>query len=210
MKCVNLNNGVIKMLGICYSYDKKLKNEKNFLSHIIKHQNISSMWRMRNLFYLGKIGIFKTLAFSEIIHSTLVTSVPSSTNDLLNNIQTDFLWDKKNAKIKHTTLCCNYANGGLKSIDIFSKIVRLQCSWVRRLFNNNFHQCKVIPLHLIQKYLCKNFHSNLDLRKFHLSKFPKYYRKMLYKWGKFLSPSPNLPSAIISQFIWFNKKNTNW
>ena len=29
---------------------------------------------------------------------------------------------------------------------------------------------------------------------------------MLYKWGKFLSSSSNLPSAIISQFIWFNKK----
>ena len=99
MKCVNLNNGVIKMLGICYSYDKKLKNENNFLSHIIKHQNVSNMWRMRNLFLLGKIGIFKILAFSEIIHSTLVTSVPSSTNDLLNNIQTDFLWDKKMQKL---------------------------------------------------------------------------------------------------------------
>ena len=29
---------------------------------------------------------------------------------------------------------------------------------------------------------------------------------MLYKWRTFLSSSPNLPSAIISQFIWFNKK----
>ena len=29
---------------------------------------------------------------------------------------------------------------------------------------------------------------------------------MLYKWKKFLSSSPNLPSAIISQLIQFNKK----
>ena len=46
MKCVNLNNGVIKVLGICYSYDKKLENEKNFLNHIIKLQNVLNMWRM--------------------------------------------------------------------------------------------------------------------------------------------------------------------
>ena len=71
---------------------------------------------------LGKITIFKTLAFSKIIHLTLVTSVPSSTIDLLNKIQKDFLWGKKNAKIKHKTLCCDYANGGLKSVDIFSKM----------------------------------------------------------------------------------------
>ena len=28
MKCVDLNNYVIKILQICYSYDKKLENEK--------------------------------------------------------------------------------------------------------------------------------------------------------------------------------------
>ena len=89
---------------------------------------------------LGKISIFKTLGFSKTIHLTLVTSVHSSTIDLLNKIQKEFLWDKKNAKVKHTTLCCNYADGGLKSVDIFSKIVSLQCSWVRQLFDNNFHQ----------------------------------------------------------------------
>ena len=108
---------------------------------------------------------------------------------------------------KFKTLPCDYTDGGLNSVDIFSKILGLQCSWVRRLFNNNFHQWKVIPLYLIPKYLCKNFkfHSNLDLRKSRLSKFPKYYQENLYKWGKFLSSSPNLLLVIISQFIWFKK-----
>ena len=99
MKCVNLNNDVIKILGICYSYDKKLENEKNFLNHIIKLQNVLNMWRMRNVSLLGEISFFKTLAFSKIIHLTLVTSVPSSTIDLLNKKQKYFLWNKKNAKI---------------------------------------------------------------------------------------------------------------
>ena len=30
MECVNPNNDVIKMLGIYYSYDKKLENERTF------------------------------------------------------------------------------------------------------------------------------------------------------------------------------------
>ena len=148
MKCVNLNNYVIKILGICYSYDKKQKMIRTF--SII----------LRNLLLLGKIRIFKTLAFSKIIHLTLVTTVPFSTIDLLHKIQKDFLWDKKNAKIKHTVLCCDYADGGLKSVDIFSKTVSLQCSWVTRLFNNKFHLWKVISHYLIQKYLCKNFKFN--------------------------------------------------
>ena len=75
---------------------------------------------MRNLSLLDKISIFKTLAFSKIIHLTLVISAPFSTIDLLNKIQKNFLWDKKNTKIKHTTLCCDYADGGLKSVDKLS------------------------------------------------------------------------------------------
>ena len=95
MKCVNLNNDVIKTLGLCYSYDKKLENEQNFLSRIMKLQNALNMWKIRNLFLLGKISIFKTLAFSKIIHLTLVTSVPTSTIDLLNKIQKDFVGQEK-------------------------------------------------------------------------------------------------------------------
>ena len=38
MKYVNLNNDIIKLFGICYSYDKKLENENDFLKHIIKHK----------------------------------------------------------------------------------------------------------------------------------------------------------------------------
>ena len=102
IKCVNVNNDVIKILGISYSYDKK--NENNFLNHVIKLQNVLKMWRMRNLSLIGKINIFKTLAFSKIIHLTLVTSAPSSTIDLLNKIQKDFSRDKKNAKVKFSQI----------------------------------------------------------------------------------------------------------
>ena len=118
------------------------------------------------------------------------------------------MWDKTKAKFKHATLYCNYGNGGLKSVDINSKIVGFQCSWVRRLCDDNFNQWKVIPSILYWNIYKKNFkfHSNLDLRKTLLRKLRKYYQEMLYGWWKFLSSSPNLPSAIISQFVWFDKK----
>ena len=101
MKCINLNNDVIKILviKICYSYDKKLENEKNYLNRITKCQNVLNTWRMRNLSLLGKISIFKILAFSKIIHLALVTSVPSSANDFLNKIQKNVLWGTKSVKV---------------------------------------------------------------------------------------------------------------
>ena len=46
----------------------------------------------------------------------------------------------ESTKIKNSTLCNNYENGGLKNVDIFPKVASLQCFWINRLFDNNFHQ----------------------------------------------------------------------
>ena len=68
----------------------------------------------------------------------------------------EFTWKRKNLKIKNSTLCNDYENG-LENVDIFSKVVSVQCSWIKKLFNNNFHQWKIIPLYLICHCLGKNF-----------------------------------------------------
>ena len=87
---------------------------------------------MRNLTVEGKI-IFKTLAISKIIHLSLVTNVPTEIINELNKMEKEFIWNGNNPKIKHSTLCNKYENGGLKNVDIISKVISLQCSWMKRL-----------------------------------------------------------------------------
>ena len=113
----------------------------------------------------------------------------------------------KTPKIKNSILCKYYENGGLKKVDIFSKLVSLKCSWIKRLFANNFHQRKVIPLYLIWKYLRKNFkfHSNLEVSHSILCKLPKFYKEIFTRWEKHISSPVTLPSTVACQFIWYNK-----
>ena len=101
-------------------------------------------------------------------------------------MQMEFIWKWKNPKIKNSTLCNNYKYGGRKNVDIFSKVVRLQCSWIKRLFDNNFHQWKLVPLYLIRQYLGKNFkfHSNLEVSHSFLCKLSKFYKEILIRCGK--------------------------
>ena len=134
MHCIDLTEDVIKILGIYFSYNKKLEQEKYFLNHLVKIRN---------------------LAISKLIRLALVTEIPTTTINLLTKIQMEFIWKGKNPKIKNSTLCNDYEYGGLKNVDIFSKVVSLQCSWIKRLFDNNFHQWKLIPLYLIRQYLGK-------------------------------------------------------
>ena len=115
-------------------------------------------------------GGIKTLA--SIVHLVLMTSVPAFIIEQLNIIKKFYFTRKKN-KIKHSTLRSTYKLGGFKDTGIFYKITSLQCSWVRRLFDENFHWWNVISLYLIQKVFGANFkfHGNLDISKCPLKNF---------------------------------------
>ena len=51
-----------------------------------------------------------------------------------------FLLNNSTPKIKHETLFNNYEAGGLKNVDIPNKIIALQYSWIRRLYDDSFHE----------------------------------------------------------------------
>ena len=54
--------------------------------------------------------------------------------------------------------------GVLKNADMNYKTASLQCSWIKILYDDNFHERKLIPLHLIKSTFGINFrfHFNLD------------------------------------------------
>ena len=94
---------------------------------------------MRNLALEGKIVIFKTLAISKIVFQSMIRLVPRHFVNEFERIQKAFLWKNSSPEIKHETLCNYYKGGGLKNVDILNKIISLQCLWIRRLYNNSFH-----------------------------------------------------------------------
>ena len=91
MDCIDLTEDVLKNLGIYFSYNKKLVQEKNFLNHIVKFQNVLKLWKLRNLTIEGRIFVFKSLAISKLIHLALVTEIPTATINLLIKIQMEFI-----------------------------------------------------------------------------------------------------------------------
>ena len=105
MDFIDLTKDVIKTLGIYFSYNKKLEQEKNLLNHIVKIQNILKLWKLRNLTIEGRIIAFKSLAISKLIHLAFVTEIPTSTINLLTKILMEFIWKGENPKIQNSVLC---------------------------------------------------------------------------------------------------------
>ena len=122
----------------------------------------------------------------------------------LSNIQKKFLWNGKYSKIKHSTLSNSYKDGGLKDVDIFTKVIRMQCSWVKTLYDENVHEWKIIPSYLIKTIFCEVFKFQPCLKRSikSLKNVRNFYKEMIANWEKCLSCSSYLPSAILYQFLW--------
>ena len=56
MRCVDLKNDTLKILGTHFSYNEKLKEEKNFYTTVTNIQRVLKIWKMKNLILEGKIG----------------------------------------------------------------------------------------------------------------------------------------------------------
>ena len=164
------------------------------------------LWRSRSLNLEGKITVFKCLALSKIIHLALVKPIPNTTIEELTKIQKNFIWSNSKPKIKNLTLSSSYQDGGLKNVNIKAKIISRQCCWIKRLFDNNMHKWKIITLGFINKYLGNDFkfHSNLQIDSNYVKTFPKYFKEIITAWSRNLACEPDIPSAILSQFLWYN------
>ena len=62
--------------------------------------------------------VLKPLAVSKVIHLLLITKLHNNTIDLLYKIQKNFIWRRKNAKIKRSALYNGYEKKGLENVHL--------------------------------------------------------------------------------------------
>ena len=98
------------------------------------------MWNLRTLTLERRTMIFKTLAKSKTVYLALMTNVPEVIVEELQKITKKILWQNSCRKIKHKTFSNTFETGGLKNVDINLKVISLQCSWVKKLYDENFHE----------------------------------------------------------------------
>ena len=123
----------------------------------------------------------------------------------LKKFKINFYGQIKKVKLNTQQLCNDYKNGGLKNVDIELKIISLKCSWIHSLYNEVDHDWKIIPLNYIHNTLRKNFtfHSNLSIPNKTLITLPPFYKDIIKSWCSSFFCSPNVPSSISSQCLWY-------
>ena len=205
-KNVSLVNDTIRILGVHFSYNQILYKEKNFMESLKKLQDVTKIWSMRALSLYGKITIFKSLALSKVLYISSMATIPTDILNLIENTHKNFIWSNKRAKIKHTTLISDYSKGGLKDIDVASKFKSLRLNWLKRLYDDNYHPWKNIPLHFLNEAAVNSvlFLPNLDIPFKNIENIPEFYQNVIKYWIEISRSEPLTSSMILSESLWFN------
>ena len=90
MRCIDLNIDTFKILGTQFSYNEKLREDKNFYKTVTDMQRVLKIWKMKNLTLEGKIDIFKTIAISKIVFQAFIITVPKQIVNELKNTRKAF------------------------------------------------------------------------------------------------------------------------
>ena len=121
----------------------------------------------------------------------------------------NFICNSKKPKIEHSTLIGYSSDGGLKDIDLTSKLESLKFSWIKRLRDTiNFHPWKV-SANLILKPVGGSsiFHSNLLLSKLtkqRIEELPLFYVDAINLFMQFAKVDDLSGNDIMSQHLWDN------
>ena len=103
----------------------------------------------------------------------------------------------------------DYAEGGLKDIDIESKLLSIKISWMRRLKDSIFHPWKELATYFLLPLGGDSvFNSNLSLApslKAKCESLPAFYSEVIKLWEKFSVCSKLTAEQILSEQLWNNK-----
>ena len=122
----------VKALGVWFSNDPEATATLNYNEKLDKVRNVLSCWKYRRLTLVGKITVLKSLVASQLVYvlSPLHTNVKIIKE--VNKLFFSFLWNGKGDKIKRHIITNDYANGGLKMIDIQSFNKSLKATWIKK------------------------------------------------------------------------------
>ena len=96
----------------------------------------------------------------------------------------------------------SYEQGGLKDIDIISRIKALKLSWIKRLFDDSEHAWKIIPKLFFQSYHQEIFYPNLKITP--KKDLPIFYKEIIKEWEDISKCDPQTIKSVLHQTIRFN------
>lgn len=197
-------SGKVKSLGIVFEKDNEKMIINNFEARIKKMITILNIWYQRDLSLKGKISIIKSLIMPQILYVASVLEVPEWAVNKIKNIILEFIWSKKPAKVKYTTIIGKIEKGGLKLPDIDSMVRAIKCVWMKRLIDESDGSWKTYIKSFFKEGNITDFiqyryeYNDID------QTMPLFYKQIFISYME-IQKEPTTYDEIQREIIWNNR-----
>ena len=208
---VTVNESCVKTLGIYVGHNKKMCYDNNWTKTENDIEKLFESWKKRKLTIFGKVCVINTSAISKLIYVASILEYPDeNTIKLLNTKIFEFLW--KRDRIKRNTMIGSICNGGIKIVDIESKINALKASWTKKLYYCENSLKDFLNSFCVKHNVDFQYILQTNLTKVHeyglVQNFPAFYREifMFFNICKATSTLTNISLCnFLRQPLWCNK-----
>ena len=118
----------VKTLGINHGYE--VDENEIWMEKINKIKNCIQIWKSRNLSYVGKVLIIKSLLASQIGFLADIKPVPNNVIKLIESLMWKFLLDNKQPLVNRKTMYLKQCEGGVKMLNLREFIESKQINYV--------------------------------------------------------------------------------
>ena len=137
-----------KILGLWFTNDLVGMTEINMKDKFNEAKKLFSIWSKRISTPIGRVAILKSLILSKLIYLwILLPNPPDNFVDLIQKKCFNFVWEKKNDKIKRTIAIHNIENGGLGISHIKTYITALKLTWITKIIKKQDTKWTIILKH---------------------------------------------------------------
>ena len=127
------------VLGVAIGKERN-NNAEFWNSKIDKVKGSLNAWEMRNLSYIGKSLVIRSMAISQVAYACEMTPITEEHRKIINKLIYKFLWSGKNVKIKKSIVSLPRHLGGLNVVDLDILIKTKRIMWVIRALKDNSDQ----------------------------------------------------------------------
>ena len=179
---------MIKVLGVNVGVNANEARDVTWTGVLNKVKQSLNLWKRRSLRLRGRVIVVNCLILSQVNHVLATLDLPLWVVKDLNRAIDHFLWDGKQAKIKHRVLMNEYKNGGLKLIDVEVKKRALRVKLVKKyLYNCNQYCWMGFFEECLHEYGGCGVNGLLMIfNKRRCEGMSRFYREVFEAWGNYL------------------------
>ena len=193
----------INVLGVNISVNKSELQKINYEEILSKAYAILKKWSQRHLSLIGKVLIVNSLIGSLFVYKmTVLPIIDTKYINKLNQVISQFIWNKGQPKIALKTLQCNKSDGGLGLVSLKTRDLALKASWVKTIETDAFLQ------EFAYRSLCPKLRKTIwycNIKPDDVLKCFKesFWRDVLYAWAC-INFDYHGQEFVNSQYLWYN------